>query len=130
LIVAVLAAPAPAGLAQDGPPSGRELRETYPLRENSPKTNNADRARTANNPDPARTPAAPAAARPSDTGSNVQPIIAAGLILLAFAIGFVLPRVQPSARPPARRRGSGRFQANGRSADRVESTAPSGGRRP
>jgi hypothetical protein len=86
----MLATPVPAVLAQDRSPSGSELRDTYPLGDG------ASRATPTANPH-----AASQAAHPADSGSSVQPVIAAGLALLAFAAGFAFGLRPVRRRPPA-----------------------------
>jgi hypothetical protein len=76
LIIVMVATPAPVVLAQDRSPSGSELRDTYPLRDAAPRAT------------PTANPHAAPPAHQADSGSSVQPVIAAGLALLAFAAGF------------------------------------------
>lgn len=85
----------PAAVAQGPEPSGRELRETYPLHEGTPPE--AD-SRAEPTPAGAEDRPAPAVTQPSGGSDTVPIVIAAGLALLAFAAGFGLPLFQPSSR--------------------------------
>jgi len=76
LAVAMFATPAVAP-AQAPEPSGGELRDAYPLTEAVTPEPPARETRTA-----------PPATHHADGGSSVQPIVAGGLTLLAFAAGF------------------------------------------
>lgn len=131
IILATLLTGVPVALAQGPEPSGSELREAYPLHEGTPPE--ADRG-AAPTPAGAERRSAPAATQ-SSGGSAVPIIIAAGLALLAFAAGFVLPLARLRSRPAETRAGevgatsskpspSGRFKPSSRSGDRSKTSAP------
>jgi hypothetical protein len=88
----------PAAVAQGPEPSGSELREAYPLHEETPPEADSGARPT---PAAAEDRPAPAATQPSGGDSTVPIVIAAGLALLAFAAGFGLPLARARSRPAA-----------------------------
>jgi hypothetical protein len=99
LVLATPVTVVPAALAQAPEPSGSELREAYPLHEGTPP--DADRGAVAGAE--ARS-APPPATRSSDGGSKMPIVIAAGLALLAFAVGFGIPLARLHSKPTTHRR--------------------------
>lgn len=122
----------PAAVAQNPEPSGSELRETYPLHEGTPPETGSVAEPT---PAGAEDRPAPAVTRPSDGSGTVPIVVAAGLALLAFAVGFGLPLVRARSRPAASGSGDNgdsvakppqarRFEPSSRSGKRSKPTAP------
>ena len=132
LILASLMTVVPTAVAQGPEPSGSELREAYPLHEGPPPEADSGARPT---PAGAEDRPAPAVTEPSGGSSTVPIFVAAGLALLAFAVGFGLPLARARSRPAASGPGDNgeaitkppqarRFEPSNPSGERPKPTAP------